>query len=83
MLTLFDGLCFVGFINPIGVVASSLETENTAVEIRCSDHATSLSPKVGTNFADKRRRSVGVVRSRAKATGFFLLVSLLMSGDRD
>jgi hypothetical protein len=33
-----------------------LEVENTAVGIRCTDHATlSLSAKVGTDFADKRR----------------------------
>jgi hypothetical protein len=31
-----------------------------------------LPAKVGTNFADKRRRSVGIVRLRAKATEFSL-----------
>jgi hypothetical protein len=33
----------------------------------------SLSAKVGTNFADKRRRSVGIVRSRTQATEFSLV----------
>jgi hypothetical protein len=33
----------------------SLETENTAVGIRCADHATPLSAKAGSNFADKRQ----------------------------
>jgi hypothetical protein len=31
-----------------------------------------LSAKVGTNFADKRRRSVGIVRLQTKTTEFFL-----------
>jgi hypothetical protein len=33
----------------------------------------SLSAKVDTNFADKRRHSVGVVRSRTQATVFSLI----------
>jgi hypothetical protein len=35
--------------------AFGLKPENTAMGIRCADHATPLSAKVGTNFADKRR----------------------------
>jgi hypothetical protein len=34
---------------------SGLVTQNTAVGIRCADHATPLSAKVGTNYADKRQ----------------------------
>jgi hypothetical protein len=34
---------------------SGLENSNSAVGIRCADHATSLSAKVDSNFADKRR----------------------------
>jgi hypothetical protein len=33
---------------------SGLETENTAVGTRHSDHVAPSLPKVGTNFADKR-----------------------------
>jgi hypothetical protein len=41
------------------ISGSGLETENTAVGIRHTDHvATSIRKKVGTNFADKRR-SIG------------------------
>jgi hypothetical protein len=42
------------------IAAPAYKTENTAVGIRCGDHA-----KVGTNFAD---RSVGILRSRTKVT---------------
>jgi hypothetical protein len=46
------------------------KTELTAWRIRCADHATpSLSAKVGTNFADKRR-SVGKFACGLKATEF-------------
>jgi hypothetical protein len=31
------------------------KSENMAVGILCADHATPLSAKIGTNFADKRR----------------------------
>jgi hypothetical protein len=34
---------------------SGLETEITAVGIRCADHATPQPAKVGINFADKLR----------------------------
>jgi hypothetical protein len=36
------------------VAVPVLKAEKTAVEIRRADYATPLSPKVGTNFADKR-----------------------------
>jgi hypothetical protein len=39
------------------VAALIYKTENTAVGIRCDEHAT-LSAKVGTNF-DNKRRSLG------------------------
>jgi hypothetical protein len=32
---------------------SSTENENTAMGIHCAGHVTSLSTKVGTNFADR------------------------------
>jgi hypothetical protein len=43
----------------------SSSSEITAVGIRCADHATSLSAKVGNNFADKRR-SLGLCSSLAE-----------------
>jgi hypothetical protein len=50
------------------------KTENTAVEIRCADHAT---PSIPKNFAlsspTSGGRSVGIVRSRTKATEFFFV----------
>ena len=46
--------------------------------IRCADHVTPLYPqKVGTNFADRGGRSVGIVRSRTKATEFSLVYGSL------
>jgi hypothetical protein len=44
---------------------SGIETENTFVGICHADH------KFGTNFADKRRRSAGIVHSRIQATERF------------
>jgi hypothetical protein len=41
------------------------------VGIRRANYATSLSAKIGTNFAGKR--SVGIVRSRAQAMEFFFM----------
>jgi hypothetical protein len=45
------------------------------VGIRCADHATPLSTKIGTKFADKRL-FLGIVRTRTKATEFSFSVSL-------
>jgi hypothetical protein len=48
---------------------SGLETENTAVGDAPRWLATLLYPQnVGPNFADKRGRSVGIVRSQNRAT---------------
>jgi hypothetical protein len=43
---------------------SGSRKQNTAVGIRCADHATPLSAKDGTNFAD-RLRSLGLYSSLA------------------
>jgi hypothetical protein len=51
------------------------KTENTAAAIRCADHASPLSIKVGTNVSYKRR-SLGIVRSQTKATEFVLILYL-------
>jgi hypothetical protein len=61
------------------LAASICKGEITAGEIRCADHATPLCTKVGTNFADKRGREVGIVRSRTKATKLLLLVLFIRS----
>jgi hypothetical protein len=59
---------------------SGLNSENTAVGIGHSDYATILFAKVGTNFADKWRSLVGIVRSRTQATEFvyFLFVIIMI-----
>jgi hypothetical protein len=50
------------------VAAPVKKTENKAVDIRHADYSTPpLSAKVGTNVVDKWR-SLGIVRSRTKAT---------------
>jgi hypothetical protein len=36
--------------------------------IRYANHMTSFTAEVGTNFADKRGRSIGIARSSTKAT---------------
>jgi hypothetical protein len=55
------------------VAAPVYKAENTAVGSRCTDHP--LSAEVGTNFADEWR-SLGIVRSRTKATEFVVCYTL-------
>jgi hypothetical protein len=55
------------------VAAPVKKTENTTGGIRCADHATPSIRKSWHYFSNKRR-SVGVVRSRIKATEFSFLV---------
>jgi hypothetical protein len=64
------------------VEASVYKTENTAVGSVTLTTLHPLSVKVGTSFANKRNRSVGIVRSRTQATEVFLY-SLLANTDED
>jgi hypothetical protein len=41
-------------------------------ELLCLPHDTPVSAKVGTNFANQRRSSVGIVHLSAKSHSFFL-----------
>jgi hypothetical protein len=57
------------------VAAPVYKTENTAVGIRCADHATPLYPqKLALSSPTSGGRSVGIVRLRSKASEFFLFV---------
>ena len=61
-----------------GIKSSGSGPENrlTAVEIRCADHVTSLYPqKMALTSPTGGGRSVGIVRSRTKATEFTLVFS--------
>jgi hypothetical protein len=52
-------------------IGSGLEIENTAVGIRCADHATSsIRKKLALTSPTRDGRSVGIVRSRTQATEF-------------
>jgi hypothetical protein len=59
---------------------SSLKTENTAMEIHCSNNANTLSPeRVALTSPTSGSRSVGIVRSRTNAMGFVVcFVSFLI-----
>jgi hypothetical protein len=57
------------------VAASVRKTENTAVGIRHADHTTPLYPqKLALTSPTSGCRSVGIVRSRTKATELLLLL---------
>jgi hypothetical protein len=51
--------------------------EITAVGIRRADHTTPTILKKVTNFSNKRGRSVGVVRSRSKATKLLVIIIII------
>ena len=56
------------------VAAPGLENRLTAVGTRCADHLTSLYPqKLALTSPTGGGRSVGIVRSRTKATEFSLV----------
>jgi hypothetical protein len=57
---------------------SGLETKNTAVGIRQADHvASSIHKKLALTSPTSGGRSVGIVRSRTKATEFSLVLVLV------
>jgi hypothetical protein len=62
---------------------SGIEIENTAMGIGCADHASPLSPqKLALTSPSSGSLSVGIVRSRTKATEFvFLFVNCQQMGD--
>jgi hypothetical protein len=61
------------------VAGSVKKIEITAEGIRCADHAASLSPqKLVLTSSTSGGRSVGLVRSRTKATELLLLLLLLL-----
>jgi hypothetical protein len=56
------------------VAAPVYKTEFTAVGIRCADHATPLYPqKLALNSPTSGGLSVGIVRSRTKATELLVI----------
>jgi hypothetical protein len=57
------------------VAALSTKSRLMTMGIRCPDHATPSIRKSWHYFANKRGRSVGIVRSRTKATEFSLVRS--------
>jgi hypothetical protein len=57
--------------------ASGLEIKNTAVGIRGADHATaSISKTLALTSPTSRGRSVGIVRSRTKASCYLLCINI-------
>jgi hypothetical protein len=56
------------------IAAPVYKTEITAVGIRCSDHATpSFHEKLALTSLTSGGRSVGIIRSRTKATEFVVV----------
>jgi hypothetical protein len=53
------------------VAASVYKTENTAVGIRCGDHATLSIHKLAGTLSTSGGRSVGTVRLRTKVTELY------------
>jgi hypothetical protein len=53
------------------VEAPALKAKNTAVGIRCIDHATCFRKKLALILPTTDCRSVGIVRSQTQATGIF------------
>jgi hypothetical protein len=65
----------------LGRNSSGSGLENTAVLIRCADHATpSLRKKLALNSPTSGGHSVNVLRSRTKATEFSLVYSSVSMG---
>jgi hypothetical protein len=59
-------------------MTSGLETENTAVGIRCADHATPLyAQNLALTSPTNGDRLVGIVRSLTEATEFRLFMLLV------
>jgi hypothetical protein len=60
----------MGYLEEI-VRVSVRKGENTVVGIRCANHATPLSAILALTSPTSGGRSVGIVRSRTKATEFY------------
>jgi hypothetical protein len=57
---------------------SSLKNENTAVGIRYADHVAPLCPqKLALTSTTSGGRSVGIVRSRTKATEIIIIIIIV------